>query len=72
VVDGAPYANRWGDVQVEVTFAADGTERTRVTLVHRNLERHGAGWESMRDGVGNDQGWPLYLRRYQGLVQSGV
>jgi uncharacterized protein with FMN-binding domain len=24
VVDGAPYANRWGDVQVEVRFAADG------------------------------------------------
>ncbi len=25
VVDGAVYHNKWGDVQVEATFAADGT-----------------------------------------------
>jgi len=25
---------------------------------------HGAGWEAERDGVGGDQGWPLYLDRF--------
>jgi uncharacterized protein YndB with AHSA1/START domain len=53
--------------EVEVTFTADGAS-TRVELEHRHLDRHGPGWESLRDGVGNDQGWPLYLDRYTALV----
>ena len=47
---------------------AETPERTRVELEHRNLDRHGPGWESVRDGVGNDGGWPLYLDRYAGLL----
>jgi len=35
-----------------------------------HLERHGAGWESMRDGVDIDDGWPLYLARYQHLTRE--
>ena len=57
--------------EVEVRFVAEGSERTRVVLEHRNLERHGEGWESVRDGVDGDQGWPLYLERYAGEVMSG-
>jgi hypothetical protein len=45
--------------EVEVRFVAVTPERTRLELEHRNLDRHGPGWESVRDGVGNDQGWPL-------------
>jgi uncharacterized protein YndB with AHSA1/START domain len=50
--------------EVEVRFIAEAPDRTRVELEHRNLDRHGAGWESERDGVGGDQGWPLYLDRF--------
>ena len=50
--------------EVEVRFTAEGPDRTRVELEHRNLDRHGAGWEAERDGVGGDQGWPLYLERF--------
>ncbi|ADL44283.1 SRPBCC family protein [Micromonospora aurantiaca (nom. illeg.)] len=53
--------------EVEVRFVAETPQRTRVELEHRNLDRHGPDWESVRDGVGHDQGWPLYLDRYAGL-----
>jgi uncharacterized protein YndB with AHSA1/START domain len=48
----------------EVRFVAETPDRTRVEIEHRNLDRHGEGWEGVREGVGGDQGWPLYLERY--------
>ena len=58
--------------EVEVTFAAEGEARTRVTLVHRHIDRHGDGWESMRDGVEGPQGWPLYLARYEAIIRGDL
>jgi uncharacterized protein YndB with AHSA1/START domain len=52
----------------EVRFTAETAQRTRVEIEHRKLKRHGEGWEGVRDGVAGDQGWPLYLRRYAGLL----
>ncbi len=50
--------------EVEVRFLPEAPDRTRVELEHRNLDRHGAGWESMRRGVESENGWPLYLQRF--------
>jgi uncharacterized protein YndB with AHSA1/START domain len=50
--------------EVEVRFIAEAGDRTRVALEHRNLDRHGDGWESVREGVDSEGGWPLYLSRF--------
>jgi uncharacterized protein YndB with AHSA1/START domain len=57
--------------EVEVRFVAEGPDSTRVVLEHRHFERHGDGWESVRGGVDDPAGWPLYLRRYADVVDQG-
>jgi uncharacterized protein YndB with AHSA1/START domain len=56
--------------EVTVTFSALAAERTRVTIEHRHLDRHGDGWTGVRDGVSTDEGWPLYLGRFAELFAS--
>lgn len=56
---------------VEVRFIAETPRRTRVELEHRDIDRHGEGWQAVRGGVGSDDGWPLYLRRFAGLLGEG-
>jgi hypothetical protein len=57
--------------KVEVRFIAETAHRTRVELEHRHIDRHGAGWHGISAGVGGEDGWPLYLRRYAGLFTQG-
>ena len=58
--------------EVEVRFVAESPQRTRLELEHRNIERHGPGWEGVRDGVDDDAGWTLYLDRYADLLTTSA
>ncbi len=50
--------------EVEVRFVAEGPNSTRVELEHRGIERHGEGWEAMRDAVGSPDGWQAGLTAF--------
>jgi uncharacterized protein YndB with AHSA1/START domain len=50
--------------EVEVRFVSETPERTRVELEHRNLDRHGDGWEQMALAVGSPDGWGKGLKRF--------
>jgi uncharacterized protein YndB with AHSA1/START domain len=56
--------------EVEVRFLAEGPERTLVELEHRNLDRHGEGWEGMRAAVDSEGGWPLYLEKFAEVARA--
>jgi uncharacterized protein YndB with AHSA1/START domain len=57
--------------EVEVRFISEAAGRTRLELEHRNLDRHGDGWEGVREGVGGEGGWPLYLQRFAERLGEG-
>lgn len=56
--------------EVEVRFIAEAPDRTRVTIDHRHLDRHGDGWEALRDAVGAPEGWLLYLHRFGDALRA--
>jgi uncharacterized protein YndB with AHSA1/START domain len=56
--------------EIEVRFVPEGEGRTRVELEHRHLERHGEGWEQMRDAVGSPNGWNSGLGRFADVLQA--
>jgi uncharacterized protein YndB with AHSA1/START domain len=72
--DISPYWQLEADLEktseVAVRFIAETPERTRLELEHRNIDRHGDGWEGARDGVAAPDGWSLYLQRYADLIAS--
>ena len=50
--------------EVEIRFVPEGDDRTRVELEHRHIDRHGDGWERMRDAVGSPNGWLVGLNQF--------
>jgi uncharacterized protein YndB with AHSA1/START domain len=54
--------SRCSEVEILFTPADDGT--TLVELEHRHFERHGEGWETMREAVGSEGGWNGTLALY--------
>jgi uncharacterized protein YndB with AHSA1/START domain len=56
--------------EVEVCFEEIEPGRTRVELEHRHIERHGDGWEQMRDAVDSPGGWQLGMDRFASRMEE--
>lgn len=50
--------------EIEVRFTRIDAKTTLVELEHRNLDRHGEGWEAMRDTIAQPEGWGDTLRQF--------
>jgi DNA-binding transcriptional ArsR family regulator/uncharacterized protein YndB with AHSA1/START domain len=57
--------------EIEVTFAPEGSDVTRVDLIHRHLERYGAETDRMRGILDEKGGEPLrsYARHIAAIVR---
>jgi uncharacterized protein YndB with AHSA1/START domain len=50
--------------EVEVRFTEESPGRTLVELEHRHLDRHGEGWEQLRESLTAEGGWAWCLQRF--------
>ena len=50
--------------EVEVRFTEKSPGRTLVELEHRHLDRHGEGWEGLRQSLTAEGGWAWCLQRF--------
>ncbi len=55
--------------EVEVSFTAEPDGSTRVDLEHRYFDRHGEGWEGMRQQVDSQGGWGMLLGLYAAVLK---
>jgi uncharacterized protein YndB with AHSA1/START domain len=56
--------------EIEVRFVEVGPRTTTVELEHRHLDRHGEGWEPMREMLGSPSGWGGTMRQFAEHVAS--
>ncbi len=61
-IDATWHYNPHLVTEVEIQFVAEGPDRTRVELEHRNLERFGDAMENIRAGL--DLGWHNLLAAF--------
>jgi uncharacterized protein YndB with AHSA1/START domain len=65
-----PDLAKCSEVELRFTPADDGT--TLVELEHRNLERHGAGGNTMREQVSAEGGWGGLLGLFAKQVETAA
>jgi hypothetical protein len=56
--------------EVEVRFIAVAPDRTRVELEHRELQRHGDGWEELAAMFSAPDAWPATLAAFAAVVAA--
>ena len=56
--------------EVALEFFAEGLEATRMEFEHRHIERHGEGWQVMREKVDSPGGWTAVLAGYEAVIRN--
>jgi uncharacterized protein YndB with AHSA1/START domain len=56
--------------EIEVRFSADGSNRTRVELEHRHLDRYGARRDEMRRIYDTEGDWGRLLQAYARAAEA--
>jgi uncharacterized protein YndB with AHSA1/START domain len=71
--DGLPEPDPDKASEVEVRFTPDGSERTRVDIIHSSFERHGnEGGAIWRAAMASEQGWSYFLRLYANSLAAAI
>jgi len=65
-----PDVTRCSEVEVLFTRTDDGN--TLVEFEHRHFERHGEGWQTMRDAVGSEGGWNGVMALFVAKAEEGA
>lgn len=50
--------------RIDIRFTSTGPGSTEMVLIHSELDRHGEGWETMREAVAGPTGWTAILAGY--------
>jgi hypothetical protein len=56
--------------EIEILFISESPRQTRVELEHRNIHRHGEGWEQIHGAVGSPGGWNGGLARFAARLEG--
>lgn len=56
--------------ELDIRFIAEGASRTRLEFEHRGIERHGAGYQKLRDQL--DGGWIGVLDAFAALAHGSA
>lgn len=54
--------------RVEIRFIEDRPNKTTIKLIHSQFEKHGKGWETMRDSIAGDGGWLGLFKHLKSLM----
>jgi len=54
--------------RIDVRFTPESPGVTRVELVHSELDRHGATWRQLREGISGEGGWQGLLEQFATAV----
>jgi uncharacterized protein YndB with AHSA1/START domain len=67
-VDFKPEPDPARASEIEVRFEPEGEGRTRVELEHRELQRHGEGWENLAEMFQRPDAWPGTLDAFAAVL----
>jgi hypothetical protein len=58
--------------EVALRFTSEGPSTTLVELEHSKIERHGEGYEQLRELMDRPNAWTLTLREYAAAANAKV